>query len=128
MSSVSVEAVVREYWRLMGTNDFGSLASVLAADFVLEWPQSRERVRGAERYAQLNTDYPSHGPWRFSVRQLVSAGSEAVSDVEVTDGVVLARAISFFTIEAGRISRIVEFWPEPYEAPGWRAHLVESME
>lgn len=127
MSSDSAESVVCEYWRLMGTNDFGAVASVLASDFVLEWPQSRERVRGADRFVQLNADYPSHGPWRFVINRLVAAGPEVVSDVEVTDGVVSARAISFFTIERGRISRIVEFWPEAYEAPGWRAHLVERM-
>jgi len=127
MASASAETIVREYWRLMGTNDFGSVASVLASDFVLDWPQSKERVRGAERLSRLNTEYPAHGLWRFSIRRLVAAGAEAVSDVDVTDGVVMARAISFFTIEKGRIRRIVEFWPEPYEAPAWRAHLVERV-
>jgi ketosteroid isomerase-like protein len=42
--------------------------------------------------------------------------------------VQVARAISFFTIEDGKISRLVEFWPEPYIAPDNRAHLVERIE
>jgi hypothetical protein len=52
---------------------------------------------------------------------------EVVSDVTVTDGVQTARAISFFTVAGGKIRRLVEFWPEPYEAPAHRAHLVERM-
>ncbi len=120
--------VVREFWRLMGTNDFHSVAAVLAPEFTLEWPQSRERIRGAGTFARMNHEYPAHGPWRFTVNRIVAGGSEAASDVTVTDGALTARAISFFTIEHGRITRIVEFWPEPYPAPKNRAHLVESME
>jgi ketosteroid isomerase-like protein len=120
--------VVREFWRLMATNDFASVAAVLAEDFVLEWPQSGERIRGAERFAQMNAEYPAHGRWTFAIHCIVDGGaSEAVSDVGISDGVQHARAISFFTVASGRIVRLVEFWPEPYAAPAHRAHLVEAM-
>jgi len=120
--------VVREFWRLMATNDFSSVAAVLAPAFVLEWPQSRERIRGAERFARLNREYPARGPWRFTIQGLVAGAAEVVTDVTVSDGAVTARAISFFTLENGRIARIVEFWPEPYAAPAHRAHLVEPLD
>ncbi len=121
-------SVVREFWRLMASNDFDSVAAVLADDFVLEWPQSRERIRGAANFARMNHGYPSHGPWRFTVHRIVGDDGEAVSDVTVTDGTQTARAISFFTIADGKIVRLVEFWPEPYAAPANRAHLAERME
>jgi len=44
------------------------------------------------------------------------------------DGTQHARAISFFTVANGKIIRLVEFWPEPYEAPSNRKHLVEAIE
>jgi hypothetical protein len=112
----------------MASNDFQAVGAVLASDFVLEWPQSKERIRGAERFAQMNREYPAHGPWRFTVNRLVGSEFEAVSDVEVTDGVQVARAISFFTVVQGKVSRLVEFWPEPYVPAANRAHLVEAME
>jgi len=37
------------------------------------------------------------------------------------------RALSFFTMRQGKISRLLEFWPEPYAAPANRAHLVEPI-
>ncbi|KVD83006.1 polyketide cyclase [Burkholderia sp. ABCPW 14] len=120
--------VVREFWRLMSTNDFHAVAAVLADDFVLEWPQSNERVRGARNFALLNSEYPAHGPWMFTVGRLIGDQHEAVSDVSVTDGVQRARAISFFTVVHRKIARIVEFWPVPYDAPYDRSHLVEPIE
>ena len=127
MTSTAVE-IVREFWTLMQTNDFAAVATVLAPDFVLEWPQTKERIRGAERFVRMNADYPAHGRWQFTIQRIVGDEHEAVSDVVITDGVQHARAISFFETADGRVRRLVEYWPEPYEAPANRAHLVERME
>ena len=127
MTSNAVE-IVRTFWTLMQSNDFDAVAAVLAPDFVLEWPQTKERIRGAERFARMNADYPAHGPWQFTIHRIVGDEHQAVSDVGITDGVQQARAISFFETADGRVRRLVEYWPEPYEAPANRAHLVERME
>lgn len=126
--SNSATEVVRRFWELMATNDFRSVSTVLAESFVLDWPQSNERIRGAERFARMNEEYPAHGPWSFTVHRIVGSESEAVSDVSVTDGTQMARAISFFTVAQGKITRVVEFWPQPYAAPSNRQHLVEAIE
>lgn len=128
MPSPTAVDVAREFWRLMATNDFDSIGSVLAPEFVLYWPQSKERIRGAENFARMNNEYPAHGTWTFTIHQLVGNQNDAVSDVSVTDGVQKARAISFFTVEHGKITKIIEFWPEPYPAPANRAHLVEMVD
>src|SRR5947207_837182 len=90
--------VAQEFWRIMATNDFHSVATVLSKEFVLEWPQTGERIRGAERFARMNQEYPADGLWRFTINRLVGGESEAVSDVTVTDGVRIDRAITFFTV------------------------------
>ena len=119
--------LVQTFWTLMSSNDFTSVAAVLAPGFVLEWPQSNELIRGAENFVRMNQGYPAHGPWRFTVNRLVGGVGEVVSDVSVTDGVQSARAISFFTVVNGKITRMVEFWPEPFPARAERAHLVEAL-
>jgi ketosteroid isomerase-like protein len=126
--SASVANVVREFWRLMGTNDFHAVGAVLADDFILEWPQSNERIRGRERFASMNVEFPAKGLWAFTVNRIVGDEVEAVTDVSVTDGSRRDRAISFFTVRDGKISRIVEYWPEAYAAPANRSHLVEPLE
>ena len=128
MARPTAVEVAREFWRLMATNDFHSVASVLADEFVLEWPQTGERIRGAERFARMNHEYPAQGPWRFTINRLIGTEAEAVSDVTVTDGSRTDRAITFFTVARGRVTRLVEFWPEPSSPAPNRAHLVERFE
>ena len=126
MSAAAVE-IAREFWRLMSTNDFHAVGAVLADDFILDWPQTNERIRGRERFATVNVEFPAKGVWVFTVNRIVGDEVEAVSDVSVTDGSRHDRAISFFTVRAGKISRIVEYWPEPSAAPANRSHLVEPI-
>lgn len=128
VAPISAVEVVQEFWRLMATNDFYAVAEVLSPEFVLEWPQTQERILGAKRFALMNSEYPSQGRWMFTLNRLVGSQSEVVSDVTVTDGVQTARAISFFEVAGSKITRLVEFWPEPYMAPANRAHLVERIQ
>jgi hypothetical protein len=125
---MSPETVVREFWRLMSTNHFEAVQAVLADEFVLEWPQSRERIRGALNFARMNAEYPAHGPWVFTINRLLASGNDVVTQVSVSDGVQRAEPISFFTVEQGTIVRLMEYWPDPTEPMPSRSHLVERME
>ena len=111
----------------MTTNDFRSVGALLGDDFVLEWPQSNERIRGRDNFASMNEEYPAHGRWQFTVNRILGDDHEAVSDVSVTDGVQQARVISFFTITDGMITKMVEFWPDKFMPPDDRKHLVEII-
>jgi hypothetical protein len=121
------EAVVREFWRLMATNDFHAVKAVLGEGLVVEWPQSKERIVGAENFARMNAEYPAHGPWRFTLNRLVASGEQVVTQVSVSDGVQHAEPVSFFTVRGSRIVAMQEYWPEPFEASSHRRHLVEPM-
>ena len=127
MSTDETSALVHEFWQRMASNQFELVEPLLSDEFVLEWPQSLERLRGAANFTRMNREYPANGVWQFTVHRVVGGLDEAVSDVSITDGVACARAITFFSMVDGRITRITEFWPEPYDAPQNRAHLVESM-
>lgn len=121
------ESVVREFWRLMASNNFVSVRAVLTEGFTLDWPQSNERIRGAEKFARMNAEYPAHGPWTFRINRLIASDTEVVTQVSVSDGVQHAEPISFFWIAGGKIVRLVEYWPEPYAPPANRAHLTEPL-
>jgi SnoaL-like domain len=111
----------------METNDFWAVGSILSDNYILEWPQSNERIRGRDNFAAMNEQYPAHGRWQFVINNIVGSETEAVSDVSITDGVQSARAITFTTVKDGKICKQVEFWPENYEAPENRKHLVETI-
>jgi ketosteroid isomerase-like protein len=124
---LSSEAVVHEFWRLMATNDFHSVKAVLAPQFVLEWPQSKERIRGGENFARMNAEYPTSGRREFRINRLVASGNTVVTQVSVTDGAQSAEPISFFTVSEGKVTHLLEYWPEPFAAPENRSHLTEPM-
>lgn len=127
MSGESQE-VIERFWQAMNTNDFSAAGRLLHDDFLLEWPQSGERIRGAENYVTMNERYPAGGPWRFTVNRLVAEGPRGVSDVTVTDGRRLDRAVTFFEVRDGRIWRMTEYWPDPFAPADWRRPLVEVSE
>ena len=128
MSAEASRQAVERFWRAMNTNDWRAVGELLHDDYVLEWPQSNERIRGAELDARMNREYVAHGRWRVAIVRLFGDTTDAVSEVDVTDGVQRAKAISFFACREGRIVRLVEFWPEPFAARADRAHLVEPIE
>lgn len=119
--------LIQHFWQTMNTNNFRAVGDLLHDDFVLHWPQSGERIRGRDNFAAVNEHYPAAGRWRFTVHQIVADDDSAASDVTVTDGVTIARVISFFELRHGRIARMTEFWPDPMEAAAWRSQWVEQV-
>lgn len=117
--------LARRFWELMASNDFHSVAKILHSDFVLGWPQSGERIRGAFNFGEMNANYPAAGRWEFSIERLVADDNGAVTEVTVTDGEIVATAVTFFTVRDGKIHRIVEYWPEPFEPRPDRRQWVE---
>jgi hypothetical protein len=59
------------------------------------------------------------------VQRIVSQDHAAVSMIEFSEGGTSQSGLCFFDLgEDGRIVRITDFWPDPYEPPPGRAHLA----
>ncbi len=119
--------LIENFWATMASNDFYAVAELLHDDFILEWPQSGERIRGRDNFAAINTFYPTEGKWTFHINHLIAEGSIIFSDVSVSDGKRNDRCLTISTIQDGKIWKQVEFWPEPFNAPSWRAKWVERI-
>jgi len=125
MSPQEQRAVVELFWDTMNTNDFRAAGALLDDQYLLEWPQSGERIRGRENFVAVNEKYPAAGRWVFTVNRLIAGEGGVATDVTVTDGAITARAITFHELRDGRIARQTEYWPDPFEARAWRARWVE---
>ncbi len=119
--------IVREYWSRMETNDFAFAAEILSDEFILDWPQSNERIIGKKNFVAVNAEYPTQGIWEFTVNRIIGDDNTVVTDVSVTDGTIKARAITFSTVIDDKIVNQIEYWPADYSAPENRKHLVESI-
>lgn len=129
MSAITHESrqVVEGFWNAMQTNDFKAAGEFLHDDYILEWPQSSERIRGRANFVAVNEHYPAHGRWEFTVHRIIAEGDEVVSDVSVTDGAITGRVITFSTVRDGKIVQQTEFWPDPFKPAAWRAEWVEKI-
>ncbi|MBK8618290.1 MAG: nuclear transport factor 2 family protein [Anaerolineales bacterium] len=119
--------ILEQFWKTMATNDFYAVGQLLHDDYILEWPQSGERIRGRENFSALNTAYPAAGQWTFNLNHIAEDGDLVVTDVSVSDGKLKDRCITFSTIRDGKIWKQIEFWPDSFEAPAWRAQWVEKI-
>ncbi|MFI6893030.1 nuclear transport factor 2 family protein [Streptomyces sp. NPDC050256] len=125
-STADLRATVERYWTAADVRDWDTFGATLADEVLYDLPQTRERIRGKERYMAFNREYP--GDWRVRVERVVAdgGGRQAAVRTLFTDGGQESHAVHFFTFDAqGRISGITDFWPEPYEPPAGREHLVE---
>jgi SnoaL-like domain len=127
-TTVSAELdVVTAYWSAAEARDWDTFGALVAEDVLYEAPQSRERVRGRDAYVRFNREgFP--GDWHLDVVEVVGGAHAAASWINftATSGGTAQPGICFFEIgEENTITRITDFWPEPYELPANRAHLSD---
>lgn len=125
MPANTPRAIVERLWQAFDRFDFDAAGALLHADFVCEWPQSGELIRGRANFVAINAHYP--GQWRITIQRIIASGDSVVTEISAQHGDQTAQAISFFTVREGKIIHLREFWPDPFAAPAWRAQWVERL-
>ena len=117
---------IEAFWAAMGASRFDQLPPLIADGFVCDWPHTGERIVGPDDFVEVQRRFPGTGS--IAIERLVDDGAgQVVTQCRVAwDGTVVF-AVSFFTLVDGRITHLLEWWPEPYEPPAWRAHLVARV-
>src|SRR6201985_3751004 len=114
--------LVERFIATLEARDWDAWAGLLHPGVVYEIPQSRERIRGRDRYLRFNQEYP--GDWHLRPKVTIADDSHGVVWFEwLLDGRT-DDAMAFFEFADGLITRVTDFWPEPYEPPPGREHLV----
>ena len=118
--------VVAAYWAAAEARDWDAFGALLADDVLYRGPQTREQVRGRDAYIRFNVEgFPYD--WHITVQRIVGEGQHAASWTAFTGQEGTQPGLCFFDLadNNGKIAPITDFWPEPYELPASRAHLVE---
>jgi hypothetical protein len=99
-------------------------------DYMMEMPQSGERIRGRENML---------GFQKALARNLPNPPSIRIDRVRVRDGLwvkegvndygdgVISNSVVIYELKDGKISRDTRYYSQPFEAPRWRAQWVERM-
>jgi SnoaL-like protein len=96
-----------------------------ADDYVQEWPQSGERIRGKANAMAINDNYP--GFPTISIRDIFGSGDVWVAQVTLDYGQGPVHGVTIFEFKDGKIAKEIDYFADPFEAPEWRAQWVEKM-
>ena len=99
-------------------------------DYVMEIPQSGERFRGRESVRAFQEAFTENSaPPKIRIRRiLVRDGLWVVESVVDYGGERVMQGAAILEFKDGKVWRDRRYFAEPFEAPEWRAHLVERME
>jgi ketosteroid isomerase-like protein len=104
--------------------DFSVMDEVFADDALLEYPQSGERVRGRANIRAVEESYPALP--KVTIRRKVVVGDLGVVKSDLDYQGKPYQEVSIFDFQDGKIVRLTQYFPEPFEAPESRARWVES--
>lgn len=79
-----------------------------------------------DNFLAVNKNYP--GTWRITILRIIAEGDQVASEVRVDIDGRTDYAVSFYELRDGKIIKETDYWPEPYQAPAWRAQWVEKIE
>ena len=144
MAEQGDRAVVERYARAL-PGDYATLASLRHPEYVEEWPQSGERIRGHANYQAIHEHYPGGLPG-LKPRQILgsedrwvvtpsftplritgSGGVYVIQSAGAYAGGDTSYAVVIVELRDGKIAKQTTFFAPPFEAPAWRAPWVERM-
>lgn len=137
------EEVVRAFIVAMEAHDLDGMEAARHPDYVLDWPQSGERIRGSSNARAIDENIPGGLPelgdvhvvgsedrWvttpAYTIQRVVGSGDTWWLDgrVRYADGSTWF-IVAILELRDGLIHRETNYFAEPFEAPEWRARWVE---
>ena len=126
--------IASQFWSFISEQKWNEAKRLLSNDFEAYWPQSKEKIVGADNFIAVNSNYPgthkiefhnqnsSYDAWDHAtiVTTEVYIESKMPDDKEMK-----LFAISTFKIMDEKIVSLREYWADTYPAPEWRKQWVE---
>jgi len=119
--------------RMLGAGQYGGLSpereyGLRRPDFVMEMPQSRERISGRDALRSMQEAFPAPAP-AITLRKITGARHVWVAEADIDYGSDRWQTVVIIELDdQGLIARETRYYPQQIEAPAWRAALVEAMD
>ncbi len=141
----SARQVVLDYIEAMNEADWERLSTFLHSDYVEDYPQSGERVRGPANAVAVRSKSPRSWPRSIDHKRVIGGEEQwalapnftaikVTADGDLVTSVVRARypdgywyVIYIAQVEDGIIRRATVYFAPMFEAPEWRREFVESI-
>jgi hypothetical protein len=107
-------------------HDIDAFIELLADDYVEEYPQSGERIRGKDNRRKIPENYPGGLPNPIDHSYKISGDLATIETALEYEGNRMY-ACEIVEFEDGKMKSARAYFAEPFKAPEWRAQWVERM-
>jgi ketosteroid isomerase-like protein len=125
MTAQDIRAALERHWAASDASDFEAEHDIYLEDAVLEYPQSRERIRGRRNIQNSRTKQPNKK--RFAVRRIIGSGDLWITEFVLTYDGKPSYTVSIMEFEGGKVARETQYFADPFEPGASRAQWVERM-
>ncbi len=122
----SNEAQVERLIACINGRDIQVMDELFHDDALMDWPQSGERVRGAENRRAIYGSFPELPT--ITPHRMTSSGDLVVLEATLDYSGTAYETVFMFEFRDGKIARETAYWSDAFEAPAWRAEWVEPLE
>lgn len=123
----SVPELIEEHYERLLAGDESAYTALVHEDFVQEWPQTGERVRGKEACLNIARNYPG-GPPQIQLGQISGEGDHWVVEAmsRYPDGTDY-HVVAILELRDGKVAHETDYFGPSYPAPDWRRQWVEPI-
>lgn len=126
MEDQDIRAALDLHWAASNSGDFEIEHAIYHEDAVLEYPQSRERIRSRSNIQLTRTLQPDKK--RFLIHRIYGR-----DDLWITEYILIyderpSYTISVMEFSDGKVARETQYFADPFDAPAWRSAWVEPMD
>ena len=125
MSEEENRDTLKRYVQALARQDLDAIEDLLHDDYLEEYPQSGERIRGKHNWRTILDNYP--GRPNIIEHSFKLSGELGVAELIAEYDGERVYACETVELEDGKVKRVRAYFGSPFEAPQWRAQWVERM-
>jgi hypothetical protein len=121
-----IRAALNQHWAASNSGDFATEHNIYHEDAFLDYPQSRERIRGRDHIQLTRTLQPNKK--RFIVHRILGGGDLWVTELVLTYDTHPFYTVSIMQFRGVKVAQETQYFADPFEAAEWRKKWVEHMD
>jgi ketosteroid isomerase-like protein len=120
-------ALIKEHYEGLLAGDEVAYQALVHDDFIQDWPQTGERVRGKSACLNIARNYPGGTP-QITLGRISGEGDHWVAEgtSRYPDGTDY-HMVAVLELRDGKIVQETDYFGPPYPAPEWRSQWVEPL-
>jgi ketosteroid isomerase-like protein len=119
------EAVIERLIACINDRHIEVMDELFQDDATMDWPQSRERVRGAANRRAIYQSFPQLPT--ITPHRMQSQGDLVVAEATLDYAGPKYETVFIFEFRDGKIAKETAYWSEAFDPPEWRAKWVEAF-